>query len=246
MTADEAAGQAAAGVVTQQPVAMAIHARGLVAAHGLRPVLRDLDLDIPAGATVALLGGNGTGKSTLLRLLAGLRSPRAGTLTVLGHALPAERWALRGQVGLVAHHPLLYKELTVAENLRYHAGLHGLPASRVHEVIAMAELEPRADQPVAALSRGLVQRASVARALLADPPLLLLDEPLANLDPVVAELVGRLLGPREGRTRVIASHDPARALDEADHVIVLGNDARPSYVGAANAITVPQVEAMYR
>jgi heme exporter protein A len=239
----------AAGAPATDPAAsteLAIHARSLVAAHGLRPVITGLDLDIPAGTTVALLGGNGTGKSTLLRLLAGLRSPRAGELRVLGHALPSERWALRGKVGLVAHHPLLYKELTVAENLIYHARLHGLPPARAREVIALADLEARADQPVGALSRGLVQRASVARALLADPPLLLLDEPLANLDPVVAELVGDLLGPREGRTRVIASHDPARALDEADLVMVLGGDARACYIGPAGGVSVAEVEAMYR
>ena len=228
------------------PPALAIRARGLLAAHGLRPVIRDLDLDVPEGATVALLGGNGTGKSTLLTLLAALRSPHGGELTVLGHPLPKERWALRGKVGLVAHQPLLYRELTIAENLRYHASLHGLPKERAAEVIALAELEERAEQPVEALSRGLVQRASVARALLSDPPLLLLDEPLANLDPVVAELVGGLLGPQPGRTRVIASHDPARALEEADLVVVLGAGAAVRHVGPADGVTVAEVEAMYR
>ncbi len=224
----------------------AIWARGLIAAHGLTPVIRDLDLDIPAGTTVALLGGNGTGKSTLLRLLAGLRSPRRGELAVLGHPLPADRWAIRGKVGVVAHHPLLYRELTIAENLTYHARLHRLPPERVEEVLDLAELRERAGQPVGALSRGLVQRASVARALLPDPPLLLLDEPLANLDPVVAELVGGLLGPREGRTRVIASHDPERALAEADLVVVLGAGAAVRHVGPASGVTVAEVEAMYR
>lgn len=224
----------------------AIRARKLVAAHGLTPVIRDLDLDIPVGATVALLGGNGTGKSTLLRLLAGLRSPRRGELAVLGHPLPAERWAIRGRVGVVAHHPLLYRELTIAENLQFHARLHRLPAERVDEVIELADLRARANQPVGALSRGLVQRASVARALLPDPALLLLDEPLANLDPVVAELVGGLLGPRAGRTRVIASHDPERALAEADLVVVLGAGAAVRHVGPADGVTVAEVEAMYR
>jgi heme exporter protein A len=224
----------------------AIVARHLLAAHGLAPVIRDLTVTVPAGATVALLGGNGTGKSTLLSLLAGLRAPHGGELSVLGHALPAQRWAVRGRVGLVAHHPLLYRELTIAENLHYHAQLHRLPRARVAEMLDAVQLTERADQPVMALSRGLVQRASVARALLGDPALLLLDEPLANLDPVVAALVDGLLGPRAGRTRVIASHDPARALADADLAIVLGAGAAVRYVGAAADVTVAEVEAMYR
>lgn len=231
--------------MASQAEAPAIDARRLTAGYGVVAVLRDLELLVPPGATVALLGGNGTGKSTLLRLLAGLRAPRAGTLRVLGHEVPRERWALKGKVGLVAHEPLLYRDLTIRENLRYHAALHGLGVQRAEEVIALTELQARADQQVGVLSRGLVQRAAVARALLADPPLLLLDEPLANLDPAVAGLLGSLLGPRAGRTRVISSHDPERALAEADLAVVLGRGAAPIYVGAASALAPAEVEAMY-
>ncbi|MDO9352358.1 MAG: ABC transporter ATP-binding protein [Solirubrobacteraceae bacterium] len=224
----------------------AIVSHQLLSAHGQRAVIRGLDLRIETGQTVALFGANGTGKSTLLTLLAGLRSPHGGTLEVLGHPLPAERWALRGQIGLVAHAPLLYRDLSIAENLGYHARLHGLPESRVDEVLGLADLQERRDQPVAALSRGLVQRSAVARALLSDPALLLLDEPLANLDPVAAELVAGLIAPRPGRTRVIASHDPAAGLAEADQVIVLGSGATVKYVGPAGPLSVADLESLYR
>lgn len=183
-----AAPPAAAG-----PRPAAISAEKLLLAHGRVPVVRDLSVELPAGARVALLGANGSGKSTLLAALAALSAPRGGTLRVLGHALPDERWEVRGRVGLLAHHPLLYRELTIRENLHYHAALLGLPAARAEELLQRTELGARAGQPVGALSRGLTQRAAVARALLADPPLLLLDEPLANLDPAAAAIVGELL-----------------------------------------------------
>lgn len=226
--------------------AVAIEARGIAAARGRRYVIRDLDLSICEGQTVALLGANGSGKSTLLMMLAGLLRPYAGQLSVLGHAIPGERWALRGRIGLVAHQPLLYRDLTIAENLHFHARLHRLPTGRADAMIERAGLESRADQPVYALSRGLTQRAAVCRALLHDPQLLLLDEPLANLDPVAAELIGELLGPEPGRTRVIAGHDPEAALAESDLVLVLGAGAKLRYAGPPSGVSVGELEAMYR
>ncbi len=226
--------------------APAIQARGLLAARGQRIVVRALDLTIERGQTVALLGANGSGKSSLLALLAGVRSPHGGDLAVLGHALPGERWALRGKVGLVAHDPLLYRDLTIAENLHYHARLHRLPPSRVDALLEQAELTTRADQPVYALSRGLTQRTAVVRALLPDPELLLLDEPLANLDPLAAELVAGLIAPAPGRTRVLASHDPVAAVAEADQVIVLGAGAKVRHVGPAGALGPSELQELYR
>jgi heme exporter protein A len=168
-----------------------------------------------------VLGPNGAGKTTLLRLLATLLRPHAGEIRVLGHALPQEGWAVRGRIGLLGHEPLLYRELTARENLAFHAALHGVEAGRAEELLTTVGMERRGDEPMRTLSRGMVQRVAVCRALLHDPELLLLDEPRANLDPAASELVEPLIGRSSGRTRVIVSHDPAGLLGEADLVLGL-------------------------
>lgn len=200
----------------------ALELRGLTRRYGERLALADVTLSLPAGQTLAVLGPNGAGKTTLLRLLATLLRPHGGEVRVLGHALPAEGWAVRGRIGLLGHEPLLYRELSARENLRLHAALHGLTGEeRAQELLGAVAMERRADEPLRTLSRGMVQRVAVCRALLHDPELLLLDEPRANLDPAATELVEPLIGRASGRTRVIVSHDPAGVLAESDLVLGL-------------------------
>jgi heme exporter protein A len=171
---------------------------------------------VEEGQTLAVLGGNGAGKTTLLRVLAGLLRPHGGAARVLGATLPDERWKLPRLVGYLGHEPLLYRELTGRENLRYHAELHGVDRSRIDELLASVGMRDRSDEPVRDLSKGLVQRLAVARTVLHDPPLLLLDEPRANLDPAASELLEPLIGRASGRTRVLVSHDVGGALAESD------------------------------
>src|SRR5207245_4084185 len=121
------------------------------------------------------------------------------------------------------------------ENLVYHSRLHGAPTERVDEVLDAVGMRRRADDPVRLLSRGMVQRLAVARAVLHRPQLLLLDEPKANLDPAAAELVEPLIGRASGCTRVLTSHDPQAALAEADMVLAL-KDGRPVFLGAPGAV----------
>jgi heme exporter protein A len=194
----------------------AIELERLERRFGERMALSGVSVSVPAGATLAVLGGNGAGKTTLLRVLAGLLRPHGGSARVLGATLPDERWRLPARVGYVGHEPLLYRELSGRENLRYHAALHGVGPSRIDELLAAAGVAARADEPVRDLSRGLVQRLAVARAVLHDPPLLLLDEPRANLDPAAAELLEPLIGRISGRTRVLVTHDVEGALAESD------------------------------
>ena len=198
---------------------------------GERVALAGVTVSVPAGATLAVLGGNGAGKTTLLRVLAGLLRPHGGSARVLGAALPDERWQLPARVGYVGHEPLLYRELSGRENLRYHADLHGVPHPRITAVLTELHVADRADEPVRDLSKGLFQRFAIARAVLHEPALLLLDEPRANLDPSAAELAEPLIGRASGRTRVLVSHDVAGALDESDVALGL-RSGRPAPVDA--------------
>jgi heme exporter protein A len=212
-------------------VEAAIELDGLERRFGERVALAGVSVSVPAGATLAVLGGNGAGKTTLLRVLAGLLRPHAGAVRVLGAALPAERWRLPAQVGYLGHEPLLYRELSGRENLRYHADLHGISDGRLDSLLADLGIADRADEPVRDLSKGLVQRLAIARAVLHDPSLLLLDEPRANLDPAGAELAELLIGRSSGRTRVLVSHDLQGALEESD--VALGLKAgRPAPIDA--------------
>jgi heme exporter protein A len=221
--------------------AAAIELAGLTRAYGERIALRDVSLTLEPGRTLVVFGPNGAGKSTLLRVLATLLRPTAGTARVLGRELPREAWAVRGRVGFLGHEPLLYRELTGRENLRFQARLFDVGPARVDELLERLQLGRVADDPVRTLSRGTVQRLAVARAVLHDPELLLADEPRANLDPAASELVAPLLA---GRTRVITSHDPSGGLAEADLALGL-RGGRAALLAPAADVTPQDVGALY-
>jgi heme ABC exporter ATP-binding subunit CcmA len=224
---------------------LALELSGVVRRYGEREALRGIGLSLPAGRTLVVFGPNGAGKTTLLRVLATLLRPHAGRVRVLGSELPGDAWAVRGRLGLLAHEPLLYRDLTAAENLRYHARLHGVGRGRIAELLDAVGMSGRAEEPLRNLSRGMVQRVAVARTVLHDPELLLLDEPYANLDPAAVELVAPLIGPASGRTRVVCSHDPGGGLAEAD--LVLGLRAgSPVLLTGADAVGREEITELYR
>jgi heme exporter protein A len=224
------------------PAAIELHE---VTRHfGERTALHKVSFAVPAGATLAVLGRNGAGKSTLLRILATLLRPHGGRVTLLGEELPRRAFAVRGRLGLLGHEPLLYRDLTGRENLIYHARLHRIGAERVEAVLAAVDMDRRADDPVRLLSRGMVQRLAVARAVLHGPSLLLLDEPRSNLDPAAGELVEPLIGRGCGATRVITSHDPQSALAEADLVLAL-RDGAAVYLGPPTGLATSAIRELY-
>ena len=219
----------------------AIELEGLERRFGERTALSGVSVRVEEGQTLVVLGANGAGKSTLLRVLAGLLRPHGGQASVLGAELPAERWKLPARLGYLGHEPLLYRELTGRENLRYHADLHGASARRVDELLDAVGMARRADEPIADLSRGMVQRLAAARAVLHDPPLLLLDEPRAGLDPAASELLEPLIGRASGRTRVLVTHDIEGGLAESDLAMGL-KDGRQVMAGA---VAAAEARALY-
>ena len=205
------------------PAGAAIAARGLGKRFGPVVALDGVDLDVPAGATLAVLGPNGAGKSTLLRLLAGLARPTRGSLRV-GSGRES-RPAARGRVGYVGHATFLYPALTARENLVFAARLYGVasPAARADALLEAHGLAAFADRLAGGFSRGMAQRLSIARGLVHDPAVVLLDEPFAGLDRSssarLADALRRMHG--DGRTLVLVTHELGAASALADLAIVL-------------------------
>ena len=175
-----------------------LQAERLGHSFGAVRALDDVSFRVDAGQTLAIFGPNGAGKTTLLRVLAGLMQPQRGRAHVDGG---------RRAIGWIGHQPQLYSQLTVRENLAFWASLYGVAVPA--DLIARLGLTEHADRPVRALSRGLVQRAAIARALVHDPHVLLLDEPFTGLDRVAAETLTRLLRGvmKQGGTSVLVTHD---------------------------------------
>jgi heme exporter protein A len=183
--------------------------------------LSGVSFSLPASHTLLVLGPNGAGKTTLLKVLATLLRPHSGSVRVLGSELPGEAWKVRGQVGYLGHEPLLYKSMSARENLAFNARLHGVGNDRVDELLDAVGLTRRADDRIEEFSRGMRQRLAAARAVLHDPPLLLLDEPMSGIDPGAVALLEPLIGRASGRTRVLVTHDVERGKAEADQVLGL-------------------------
>lgn len=181
-------------MAAQEP---AIRVENVSRRFGHRWVVRGVSMAVDPGEAVMLVGGNGAGKTTLLRLMAGLLKPNRGTI---GYS---------GAVGMVAHHTMMYDALTARENLTFFGRLHGLPSDgRVDRLIDLLGLTQARDQRIATYSRGMLQRLAIARALLHEPNVLLLDEPLTGLDDAASHVVLDVIDDlkRRGAALVIASH----------------------------------------
>ncbi len=181
--------------------------------------VREVSLSFEAGRLYAIFGDNGAGKSTLLRVIAGLARPTSGKVILLGSD---DLRSVLGQIGYMAHAPLLYDEMTGLENLRYFAGLYGaVDDARLRAAIATVGLDPELTRYVGQYSQGMRQRLSLARATLHDPAVLLLDEPFSNLDPQSSKAMSRLLGGMRdrGKTVLVVTHQATHVAEVADQSV---------------------------
>ena len=192
-----------------------IKVRHLVKRFGLKTILRGLDFDVRSGEFVALLGPNGSGKTTFLRILASLSHPSLGEVYIAGFRLPHQAASIRATLGIVSHLPLLYGDLTAEENLRFYGRLYGVSRldERITEMLEMVGLELRRCDLVRTFSRGMQQRLAIGRAVLHDPDVLLFDEPYTGLDQDASAMLDDILRSVavQGRTVVMTSHDLGRA-----------------------------------
>ncbi|NPA26600.1 MAG: heme ABC exporter ATP-binding protein CcmA [Chloroflexi bacterium] len=202
-----------------------LEARKLFRRFGSRVVLRGVNLAVQPGEFVALLGPNGAGKTTLLRIFATLLRPNHGYVAVYGHRLPQNAPAARRHLGFISHQPLLYPDLSAEQNLYFFGRLYRVPelADRIASLLRMVGLYRRRRDPVRTYSRGMQQRLAIARALLHDPKVLLLDEPYTGLDQDAAQRLDELLQliASQGRSVLMTSHDLGRVLDLAHRFVVL-------------------------
>lgn len=194
-------------------------------AFGARWALRGITFRVAPGEIVALVGPNGAGKTTLLRILATLTRANAGHITIGAISLAEHAHAARAAIGFVGHQTFMYDDLTALENLRFYARLYDLPSvsERVREVAVRVGIEHRLNDVTRTLSRGLQQRLTLARILLHQPAVLLLDEPYTGLDKVAADLLDQILAEakREGRAVLFSTHDLERGLAVCDRAIIM-------------------------
>jgi heme exporter protein A len=223
--ADPSRETAAAAVEATMQTAAAVKTVRVCKSIDERAILRDVSIEIAAGQFVTLLGANGTGKSTLLKIHTTLIPPSAGEVELFGRKAIATSSDLRRRIGLIGQDSMLYRDLSARENLEFFGRLYDLadPAARAKQMLAMIGLSDRSNDPVRTFSRGMVQRVAIARALLHDPQLVLADEPFAGLDAPSIEALEHLLDDlnRAGKTIVLVNHDIEQSLRIADHAIVL-------------------------
>lgn len=227
----------------------AIAVTGLRKGFGDWPVLWDLDLTVEWGRFLVIFGANGVGKTTLLKVLSTQARPDAGQVWVGGIERNQDPRTVRRMLGVVPHRNLLYEDMTCQENLRFFARLYGVrnPERRISEALDIMGLEARRNSKAGTLSNGMQRRLSIARAILHEPRILLMDEPEAGLDQEALDMLGGLLEGwvAEGRSVVMTTHNVEQGLAWGDRVAILSG-GKIAYEESRSALDVAGFRGVYR
>jgi len=221
----------------------------LTKSFGHQMALRGLDLEVAEGEFLALFGPNGAGKTTLVRVIASLARPTAGRVEIQGQDLGKAATSLRRHIGFISHNPLLYADLTPDENLRFFARMYDVEAAatRIDTVLKQVGLSARRRDPVRTFSRGMVQRLAIARAILHDPSIMLLDEPYTGLDLQAADMLRAVLEDLAAsrRTVILTTHNLEQGLEMCDRAAIL-HRGRVVWQGARAGLDLATMKDIYR
>jgi heme exporter protein A len=220
----------------------------LIKTFGSRIVLRGVNLTINEGDFVTLMGANGAGKTTLLHIVATLSKPTGGSISISGYSTATSATELRRFIGLVSHKTLLYDDLTAAQNLRFYARMYDVPdrSNRIETLLNQVGLWGRRHDLVRTYSRGMQQRLAIARAMLHNPPLLLLDEPDTGLDQHAADKLNELLSAvgAAQRTILMTTHNLERGLALGNRVVILAK-GKIAYEAQRQEVSIADVREQY-
>ncbi len=227
----------------------AIEVRGLTKSFGNNLALGGIDLEVETGKTLAVFGPNGAGKTTLIKILASIMKPTAGDVSINGLSLKDNAEAIRSHIGIVSHQTFLYGNLSAYENLRFYSRMYDVPhyQKRIKQVAAMVGMESRLYDRVGTLSRGMQQRFSIARALLHNPDIVLLDEPETGLDQQAIAMLWELLKEDSGKKRsvIFTSHSLERGLKACDELIII-NKGKIACCRPGNTLDLCGLEQLYK
>ena len=225
-----------------------IVAEGVTKSFGNIQALRGIDLKVKKGEFLTVFGPNGAGKTTLIKLLATLTKPTSGKVSIANHDIKKEPDKVRALIGVISHDPYLYGNLSALENIRFFASLYGISEAeeKAMEVIRQVGLENRMHDLVRTFSRGMQQRLAVARAIVHEPKILLLDEPYTGLDQHGARIFGELLNwlKTENRTIVMTTHNLPEGLEISDKVAIL-DGGKIVYESDARGVELTRFKEIY-
>ncbi len=225
-----------------------IRAEGLSKIFGRRKVLQDINFELEKGEFLTIIGPNGAGKTTLIKILATLVLPSSGSVSIDGFDLRKDSVSIRERMGLISHNPLLYGDLTAYENLLFYGRMFGIKdlEARISQLLEKVELGHRKFDVVRTFSRGMQQRLSIARVLLHNPSILLLDEPHSGLDPHATDILDDLLEnlKREDRTFIMATHNLEKGLEHATSILIL-SQGRVVFQGEKRDLDIANLREIY-